>query len=137
MAQDADLDQFLRDVRSAIDRFLAARTALRDDTQAGAREVDLRAHLLELVRPPYGPNRRAYLRAVAAHAPSARHQDVLQAVAAAEPDPKDVARAVGGTHSSVERCWRAHGLPGALYEGRSLPDQWIVYDDHRGVHVMD
>jgi len=70
-------------------------------------------HRLEMLTDQtYGPNRRAYVRSVAQRHAGA-HQDLVMAeVAAAEPNKKkDLGRSVGGTHASVEQCWRAHKLP--------------------------
>jgi hypothetical protein len=53
----------------------------------------------------YGPKRTEYIREVAKASPgSARYEDLVAIVGS----PK----AIGGTHSSIERAWRAKGMPG-------------------------
>ena len=57
----------------------------------------------------YGHNRIEYIRAVARAAPErAAYEDLVAIVGS----PK----AIGGTHSSIERAWRAKDMPGPFIE---------------------
>src|SRR3978361_1306055 len=53
----------------------------------------------------YGHNRTEYIRAVAQASPGrAKYEDLIRIVGS----PK----AIGGTHSAIERAWRAQGVAG-------------------------
>lgn len=57
----------------------------------------------------YGHNRTEYIRAVAHASPErAKYEDLIRIVGS----PK----AIGGTHSAIERAWRAKGMPGPFIE---------------------
>jgi hypothetical protein len=57
----------------------------------------------------YGQQRIEYIRAVAQAAPARASDEELVAIVGS---PK----AIGGTHSSIERAWRAKGMPGPFIE---------------------
>jgi hypothetical protein len=57
----------------------------------------------------YGHNRTEYIRAVAQASPGrAKYDDLIRIVGS----PK----AIGGTHSAIERAWRAKGMPGPFID---------------------
>jgi hypothetical protein len=57
----------------------------------------------------YGHNRTEYIRAIAQASPKrARYDDLIRIVGSA--------KAIGGTHSAIERAWRAKGMPGPFIE---------------------
>lgn len=57
----------------------------------------------------YGHNRTEYIRQVAQASPGhARYQDLVAVVGSA--------KAIGGTHSAIERAWRAKGMPGPFID---------------------
>jgi hypothetical protein len=57
----------------------------------------------------YGSKRTEYIREVARRSPErARYEDLVAIVGS----PK----ALGGTHSAIERAWRAKGMPGPFIE---------------------
>jgi hypothetical protein len=57
----------------------------------------------------YGHNRTEYIRAVAKASPGrARYEDLVAIVGSA--------KAIGGTHSAIERAWRAKGMPGPFID---------------------
>jgi hypothetical protein len=57
----------------------------------------------------YGHNRTEYIRAVAQASPGrAKYEDLIRIVGS----PK----AIGGTHSAIERAWRAKGMPGPFID---------------------
>jgi len=57
----------------------------------------------------YGHKRTEYIREVARQSPDrARYEDLVAIVGS----PK----ALGGTHSAIERAWRAKGMPGPFIE---------------------
>ena len=63
----------------------------------------------------YGHNRTEYIRQVAKASPqAASYQDLVAIVGS----PK----AIGGTHSAIERAWRAKGMPGPFIETDALGD---------------
>jgi hypothetical protein len=64
----------------------------------------LRQKVIALLR-GYGSKRTEYIRQVAQASPSAADYDDLVAIVGS---PK----AVGGTHSAIERAWRAKGMTG-------------------------
>jgi hypothetical protein len=57
----------------------------------------------------YGHNRIEYIRAVAKASPSTASFDELVNIVGS-------AKAIGGTHSSVERAWRAKGMVGPFIQ---------------------
>jgi len=57
----------------------------------------------------YGRNRTEYIRAIAQSSPeSAPYDDLVRIVGSA--------KAIGGTHSAIERAWRAKSMPGPFIE---------------------
>jgi hypothetical protein len=77
----------------------------------------IRQKVIALLR-GYGSKRTEYIRQVAQAAPAAADYDDLVAIVGS---PK----AVGGTHSAIERAWRAKGMSG----------QFIVTDDLGGASM--
>ena len=57
----------------------------------------------------YGRNRTEYIRAVAQASPEPAPYEALVKIVGS---PK----AIGGTHSSIERAWRAKGMPGPFIQ---------------------
>jgi hypothetical protein len=91
-----DLEGDIEEARSILDR-LSERRA---DTSAGP-EV-LREKVIALLR-GYGEKRTEYIRQVALAAPgAAAFADLIAVVGSA--------KAIGGTHSAIERAWRAKGM---------------------------
>ena len=84
--------------RATLDRFAAAQPTTSPEPEV------IRQKVIALLR-GYGHNRTEYIRLVAAAAPAAAAYEDLVAVVGS---PK----AVGGTHSAIERAWRAKGLSG-------------------------
>ena len=68
----------------------------------------LRQKIIALLR-GYGEKRVNYIRLVAEASPDRAHYDDIAAVVGS---PK----AVGGTHSAIERAWRAKGVAGPLID---------------------
>lgn len=64
----------------------------------------LRQKVIALLR-GYGEKRTEYIRHVAQASPGAAEYDDLVAIVGS-------AKAVGGTHSAIERAWRAKNMPG-------------------------
>ena len=57
----------------------------------------------------YGHKRVEYIRAVAKASPDRANYDELVGIVGS-------AKAIGGTHSAIERAWRAKGMPGPFIE---------------------
>jgi uncharacterized NAD-dependent epimerase/dehydratase family protein len=90
-----DLEGDIEDARSILDRLGAAREAAADPSV-------VREKIIALLR-GYGEKRTEYIRAVAKAAPgSAPYADLVAIVGSA--------KAIGGTHSAIERAWRAKGM---------------------------
>jgi hypothetical protein len=82
----------------------------------------------------YGPKRTEYIREVAKASPgSARYEDLVAIVGS----PK----AIGGTHSSIERAWRAKGMSGPFIEtdlnGNAKMDMRLADIVLFALHEMD
>ncbi|MDP9828186.1 hypothetical protein [Kineosporia succinea] len=77
----------------------------------------VRQKVIALLR-GYGEKRTAYIRHVAQASPDAAEYDDLVAIIGS-------AKAVGGTHSAIERAWRAKNMPGPF----------IATDDLGGAHM--
>jgi hypothetical protein len=91
-----DLEGDIEDARSILDRLGAARA------EASADPSVVREKIIALLR-GYGEKRTEYIRAVAKAAPgSAPYADLVAIVGSA--------KAIGGTHSAIERAWRAKGM---------------------------
>jgi hypothetical protein len=90
-----DLEGDIEDARSILDRLGAGRDAAADPSV-------VREKIIALLR-GYGEKRTEYIRAVAKAAPgSAPYPDLVAIVGSA--------KAIGGTHSAIERAWRAKGM---------------------------
>ena len=91
-----DLEGDIEDARSILDRLSKSRA----ETSVGP-EV-LREKIIALLR-GYGEKRTEYIRQVALAAPGrASFADLIAAIGSA--------KAIGGTHSAIERAWRAKGM---------------------------
>ena len=99
---DPDDAADLNKARAVLDRLSATSDAEITDPEAIHQKV------IALLR-GYGHNRVEYIRAVAKAAPGrARYEDLVAIVGSS--------KALGGTHSSIERAWRAKGMPGPFIE---------------------
>jgi hypothetical protein len=97
-ASAADLQQ----ARALLDQLSAALHTETTDPEAIHQKV------IALLR-GYGRNRTEYIRAVAKASPGrARYEDLVAIVGSA--------KAIGGTHSAIERAWRAKGMPGPFID---------------------
>jgi hypothetical protein len=91
-----EVDCEIEEARSILDRLSAART------QRSMQPAVLRQKVIALLR-GYGQKRTEYIRHVAQAAPGqAEYADLVAIVGS----PK----AIGGTHSAIERAWRAKGM---------------------------
>ena len=91
-----DLDEDIEQARAILDRLSAARG------DSAVKPEVLREKIIALLR-GYGEKRTEYIRAVAQASPGqASHRDLIAIVGSA--------KAVGGTHSAIERAWRAKGM---------------------------
>ena len=95
---DPDNPVDVAQARSILDRLAETRPSSSLDPDA------LRQKVIALIR-GYGSKRTEYIRQVAQAAPAAASYEDLVAVVGS---PK----AVGGTHSAIERAWRAKGMTG-------------------------
>jgi hypothetical protein len=93
----------LAHARAILDQFAGpAATPATPDPEAVHQKV------IALLR-GYGSKRTEYIREVARRSPErARYEDLVAIVGS----PK----ALGGTHSAIERAWRAKGMPGPFIE---------------------
>ena len=99
---DPDDAAELSRARAVLDRLSAASDAGTTDPEAIHQKV------IALLR-GYGHNRVEYIRAVAKAAPGrAPYEDLVAIVGSS--------KALGGTHSSIERAWRAKGMPGPFID---------------------
>ncbi len=99
---DPDDAADLNKARAVLDRLSAAPAAETTDPEAIHQKV------IALLR-GYGHNRVEYIRAVAKAAPGrARYEDLVAIVGSS--------KALGGTHSSIERAWRAKGMSGPFID---------------------
>jgi len=97
-ANQAEIEQ----TRALLDHFTAMNNPKTTDPEAVHQKV------IALLR-GYGRNRTEYIRAVAQASPDrATYEELVKIVGS----PK----AIGGTHSSIERAWRAKGMPGPFIE---------------------
>ncbi len=106
-----DLEGEIEEARSILDRLSAARA------EASTDPAVVREKVIALLR-GYGAKRTEYIRQVAQAAPAAADYDDLVAIVGS---PK----AVGGTHSAIERAWKAKGMTGPF----------IVTDDLGGASM--
>jgi hypothetical protein len=92
---DPDLEGDIEEARSILDRLGEGRTDSSDP-------MVLREKIIALLR-GYGEKRTEYIRQVALAAPGrAAFADLIAVVGSA--------KAIGGTHSAIERAWRAKGM---------------------------
>jgi len=82
----------------------------------------------------YGHNRTEYIRAIAQASPKrAKYDDLIRIVGSA--------KAIGGTHSAIERAWRAKGMPGPFIEtdlnGDAVMDMRLADIVLFAMHEMD
>ena len=93
---DPDLEGDIEEARSILDRLSASRSDTTPDPAI------LREKIIALLR-GYGQKRTEYIRQVALAAPGrAPFADLIAVVGSA--------KAIGGTHSAIERAWRAKGM---------------------------
>lgn len=91
-----DLEGDIEEARSILDRLTDGRADTSTDP------VVLREKIIALLR-GYGEKRTEYIRQVALAAPGrAAFADLIAVVGSA--------KAIGGTHSAIERAWRAKGM---------------------------
>lgn len=93
---DPHLEGDIEEVRTILDRLSRASTDTSVDPEV------LREKIIALLR-GYGEKRTEYIRQVALAAPGrAAFADLIAAIGSA--------KAIGGTHSAIERAWRAKGM---------------------------
>ena len=91
-----DLEGDIEEARSILDRLSLGRT------ETSADPAVLREKIIALLR-GYGEKRTEYIRQVALAAPGrAAFADLIAVIGSA--------KAIGGTHSAIERAWRAKGM---------------------------
>ncbi len=91
-----DLEGDIEEARSILDRLSESRADTSTDPAV------LREKIIALLR-GYGQKRTEYIRQVALAAPGrAAFADLIAVVGSA--------KAIGGTHSAIERAWRAKGM---------------------------
>jgi hypothetical protein len=91
-----DLEGDIEEARSILDRLSAGRVEASTDPSI------IRERVIALLR-GYGEKRTEYIRAVAKASPApAPYADLIAIVGSA--------KAIGGTHSAIERAWRAKGM---------------------------
>ncbi|GIF20550.1 hypothetical protein BJ973_001544 [Actinoplanes tereljensis] len=91
-----DLEGDIEEARSILDRLSEGRADNPTDPEV------LREKIIALLR-GYGEKRTDYIRQVAQAAPgSAAFADIIAIIGSA--------KAIGGTHSAIERAWRAKGM---------------------------
>ena len=111
---DPDLEGDIEEARAILDRLSNARfnTAIKPEV--------LREKVVALLR-GYGEKRTEYIRAVAQASPgSAPYADLIAIVGS----PK----AIGGTHSAIERAWRAKGMSSTFISTDSAGDAYMDLD---------
>ena len=107
-----DLEGDIEEARSILDRLGEARAETATDPAV------LREKIIALLR-GYGEKRTGYIRQVALASPgSASFADLIAVVGSA--------KAIGGTHSAIERAWRAKGMTSTF-----------ITTDARGDATMD
>jgi hypothetical protein len=106
---DPDVPAEVEKARALLDRLAPPQAAPDPDV--------LRQKVIALLR-GYGEKRTEYIRHVAQASPGAADYDDLVAIIGS-------AKAVGGTHSAIERAWRA----------KSMPGPFIATDDLGGAHM--
>lgn len=122
-ANPADLQQ----ARAVLDHFGSLPDRRNDDPEAVHQKV------IALFR-GYGHNRTEYIRAVAKASPERASYDDLVGIVGS---PK----AIGGIHSSIERAWRAKGMPGPFIDtdlnGNARMDMWLADIVLFALHELD
>lgn len=99
---DPAIESEVQHARAILDRFGGSSAPASADPEAIHQKV------IALLR-GYGHNRTEYIRTVAKASPRSATYDDLVAIVGS---PK----AIGGTHSAIERAWRAKGMPGPFIE---------------------
>jgi len=113
--------------RDLLDRLSTAEPASAPDPETVHQKV------IALLR-GYGHNRTEYIRAIAQASPrKAKYEDLIRIVGSA--------KAIGGTHSAIERAWRAKGMPGPFIEtdlnGDAMMDMRLADIVLFAMHEMD
>jgi hypothetical protein len=99
---DPNNESEIEQARAILDHFSEANKSNTADPEATHQKV------IALLR-GYGHNRTEYIREVAKASPDrALYEDLVKIVGSA--------KAIGGTHSAIERAWRAKGMPGPFIE---------------------
>jgi hypothetical protein len=111
---DPDVDSDVAAARAILDRLTAA------PVKADVDPSVLREKVIALLR-GYGAKRTEYIRHVAQAAPGlASNADLVAIVGSA--------KAVGGTHSAIERAWRAKGMKTTFISTDSNGDSSMELD---------
>ncbi|MGX6608117.1 hypothetical protein ACWKSP_39255 [Micromonosporaceae bacterium Da 78-11] len=109
-----DLEGDIEDARSILSRLSADRADTSVDPTV------LREKIIALLR-GYGEKRTEYIRQVALAAPkSAQFADLIAVVGSA--------KAIGGTHSAIERAWRAKGMSTTFITTEGNGDAYMAPD---------
>lgn len=103
---DPDNANEVRRARALLEQLSAAQATEPPDAET------LHQKVIALLR-GYGHNRTEYIRQVAKASPKAASYEDLVAIVGS-------AKAIGGTHSAIERAWRAKGMPGPFIETDAL-----------------
>ena len=103
-----DLEGDIEEARSILDRLSAERAGASTDPSV------IREKIIALLR-GYGEKRTEYIREVAKAAPGAASFNDLIAIVGS-------AKAIGGTHSAIERAWRAKGMTSTFISTDSSGD---------------
>jgi len=121
-------DSEVKQARALIDRVSGAAAA-----PAPADPEAVHQKVIALLR-GYGHNRTEYIRAVAQASPGRASYDDQVAIVGS---PK----AIGGTHSAIERAWRAKGMPGPFIEtdinGNAMMDMRLADIVLFALHEID
>jgi hypothetical protein len=123
---DPDNDAEIAAARALLDRLGHTESATPDPEA-------IHQKVIALLR-GYGHNRTEYIRAVAQASPKrAKYEDLIAIVGSA--------KAIGGTHSSIERAWRAKGMPGPFIDtdlnGNALMDMRLADIVLFALHEID
>jgi hypothetical protein len=109
-----DLEGDIEEARFILDRLSESRIDSQIDPTV------LREKIIALLR-GYGEKRTEYIRQVALAAPgSAVFADLISVIGSA--------KAIGGTHSAIERAWRAKGMRTAFITTDASGDSWMDPD---------
>src|SRR4051812_25823141 len=109
-----DLESDIEQARALLERLSAAHV------EAVVKPDVLREKIIALLR-GYGQKRTDYIRHVAQASPrQAPHSELIEIVGSA--------KAVGGTHSAIERAWRAKGMTTPFITTDPIGDAYMDLD---------